>query len=336
MMTKHVRMRLTAAVAAAILATVAVPAAASAAAAGPARPGLAQLRALTTQISQVLPQHPELLADVVQWGPDPAGDQVVLYLNHADPTTAAGLRALFGSEPVSVSAQTKPWPHRTDRDSDTAPFYGGDAIWVDNGQQPTTQCTGGFTVVGLKTHLTYMLTAGHCAGLGTQVDTDLGTPAAMGPVTNVRYSNNGLDEETIGGSYEPEVYGNQYTDNAVLGGLKVAPGQGSKSLVTVDGAVTGEHRQLTVSATDQCVTFPGNTVSITCFLTDVQGFTAAAGDSGAPVYQYTSGGLPEVYAVGTVVGSTAASNETYVQQITDIESQFNVALDTYPTPLTGS
>jgi V8-like Glu-specific endopeptidase len=206
------------------------------------------------------------------------------------------------------------------------PYYGGDSTWI-HGDPIEADCTSGFDTIGRRTGNSYMLTAGHCADVGDKIDTNFDSPQTMGTVTNKRFVYGGLDAETIGGSYLPYIW--RYGSNiaTVIGSGDVAPGEGSLSLVTVNGSVTGEHRKLPVVASNQCVSYPAEG-AYTCYIRVVSGFAVQGGDSGGPVYQYSSNGQPQVFAAGTIDGSDEADNETFVEQIIAEESYFNVDIAT--------
>lgn len=197
-----------------------------------------------------------------------------------------------------MSTQSMAWPHRTNRLSDTSPFFGGDGIQT-HGDSPQIECTSAFDVTGRNDRKSYMLTAGHCFNRGTLVDTNLTHPRTMGRVVSQAFAPFGLDVETISGQYAPIVWTSG--QRTVTGSGDVRPRQGSSSLVAVNGAVTGEHRKLPVVAQNQCVAF-ANDVDVTCSLDVVTGFEVQDGDSGGPVYQYSASAAPEASAAGTIRG----------------------------------
>lgn len=290
----------------------------------PAKHSLTQLKNLTHQIATDARDGRLDASDIVQWGPHLPSNKVVFYLHRRDPAVVHRLQERYGSSWVQVSPQTRPWPHKTDRHHDTPPYWGGDGVWK-NGDSITNDCTSGFAVIGRKTRYTYMLLAGHCYQVGDKVDTNFSDPQTMGVITNRRYVYGGLDAEAISGSYSPRVWTADSNSATVIGSGDIPPNEGQYSLVTVNGGVTGEHRRLLVTDANQCESY---LPEYTCYITVVSGFAVEGGDSGGPVYQYSSSGQPNVFAAGTIDGSDTATNETFVEQIIDEENYFTVDIDT--------
>ncbi|HEX3779468.1 MAG TPA: hypothetical protein VHX38_07350 [Pseudonocardiaceae bacterium] len=282
---------------------------------------LAQLKSLTLQIASDAQAKKIDATHIVRWGPDVNENKVVFYLDTYDAATATQLESHYGANLVDVSKTTEQRGHQTSsRTTDTAPYYGGDAIWV-HGDTPGTDCSTGFEVRNNSTGASYELTAGHCAAHGAAIDTNFSSNRTIGTVALQRFVYGGLDTDLITGSFDPLVWTNSGTAT-VVGSGDVAPGQGSASLITVDGAASGEHRQLPVIENDACVIYEDGVY--TCYLTVVSGYQAPGGDSGGPAYQYA--GATTVNAVGTIDGE--GDNETFVQQISDIENYFNVTTAT--------
>jgi hypothetical protein len=82
------------------------------------------------------------------------------------------------------------------RFNDFAPFWGGDQIY-EFGAGYNQYCSSGFAVLKSGSH--YMLTAGHCYQVNSNVFT--GNSVAYGTVTYSIFATNGLDAELIGGQH---------------------------------------------------------------------------------------------------------------------------------------
>lgn len=80
-----------------------------------------------------------------RWGPDPTLNKVLIQLRHPTAQAVQALLAAYGREWVAVSL--KPFTEKLvfkDRCYDSAPSFGGDAIFPDKGD-PDTYCTDSFT-----------------------------------------------------------------------------------------------------------------------------------------------------------------------------------------------
>jgi hypothetical protein len=143
-----------------------------------------------------------------------------------------------------------------------------------------------------------------------------------------------IDSETVSGNYSPDIYGGGATNNPVYveaGSLFAMPGQGAASLVTNDGAFSGEVRGITVKAVNQNIRVapdpnnPNQTISLR-FMTEAAkpGVSACQeGDSGGPWIQH-EGNTSNVLVVGTMEGGSADGSVCYYDQIDAITSFFNV------------
>ncbi len=256
--------------------------------------------------------------ELTQWGPDAATGKVKVYLTHYSAAARRALITRYGKD-IIVAPRSLPRPARDGRQNDTSPFAGGDLITVAEGV-----CTSGPTVIGNNSGHTFMLMAGHCAeGVGFPIFTD---GVEMGTVTNVRLCNDCIDSATVSGTYSDTIWGGSANGSGPLyeedGSLFAMPGQGSASLVTADGAVTGEVRGVTVIAVNQYVAF--NDGFTTRYITEAtkSGATVCQpGDSGGPWYQH-EGNTGNVEVVGTMVGGSGST--CYYEQIDAITNWFNV------------
>jgi hypothetical protein len=281
--------------------------------------GSAAAKALTNRILADQKSLARQGVELTQWGPDAATGKVKVYLTHYSATARHALIARYGKG-IIVAHRSLPRPARDGRQNDTSPFSGGDIIDVPEGI-----CTSGPTVIGNNSGNTFMLTAGHCAPDGFPIFTHT---VMMGTVTNVRLCTPCIDSETVSGSYSDTIWGGPANGSGPLydedGSLFPQPGQGAGSLVTADGAVTGEVRGVTVVAVNQNVTF--NDGFTTRFITQAtkNGWTVCQpGDSGGPWMQH-EGNTGNVKVVGTEVGGSGST--CYYEQIDAITTWFNVSV----------
>lgn len=256
--------------------------------------------------------------ELTQWGPDPSSGKVKIYLTHYSNAARRALLARYGKD-IVVSRHSMPLPSRQDRTNDGAPFAGGDVITVGG----AADCTSGPTVVGNASGNTFMLTAGHCGPVNSIVQTH---GLTMGHVTNVRLCNSCIDSETVSGNYAPVVWGGPGLNNNPLyaedGSLFAMPNQGAASLVTNDGAFSGEIRGITVKAVNQNVKFDDGFTNRFITTAAKGGATVCTGgDSGGPWFQH-EGDTGNVKIVGTHVGGNATT--CFYQQIDAITTWFNV------------
>lgn len=258
----------------------------------------AELDRLTQRIAGDAAQLQQQGIEPVEWGPDPASNKVVVSLESYSPAAEQALIAHYGADWISVDPTDAQPATRTDRYNDTAPYFAGDAIWIDN-QRPRLYCTSGLTVIGNRSGAPFVLTAGHCGG--QVVRTNLRNPRVMGPVTAVHFTNRGFDLETVRTNASGVVWTDDDTGGySVVGTLSPAVG----GQIAFGGAVSKEQRNFVVQKTNQCVRFSTDGL-ITChvgiaFRGGIVG--CVGGDSGGPVYQHTPGNFRNVRAVGIILG----------------------------------
>lgn len=100
---------------------------------------------------------------------DELADQIIIEAaGEAEALTAAATKAT-GITPQVVVSPTGPADQS--RRSDTAPYYGGLAIWAGSTGSPATAdafCTTGFRMTRGGTNSNWVTTAGHCGANGTQ------------------------------------------------------------------------------------------------------------------------------------------------------------------------
>lgn len=270
----------------------------------------ADLEALTRQISGDEAYQNQIGADLTSWGPDITANDVQIKLLSYTPSTAAALKARYGSAVSAVPANGTGLGQRTtNRFYDTPPFYAGDRVFFNNN---SGKCTAAFALRGNRSGNIFSTTAGHCGG--SAVLTNLTVRYTMGPVsTNYFSSDKNKDIETFTcNCAQPIWYANQAT-HTVAG---LCGSCGYHSLVTADGASTNNGNEVTdatVVETGICVNFPdGRTCNLNGADKVVNGsyvVVCGPGDSGGPIYQRASSN--RVFAAGTIVGVDATGYECY-------------------------
>jgi hypothetical protein len=258
-------------------------------------------------------------AELTEWGPDAASGKVKVYLTHYSDAARRLVQARYGSD-VVVATQSLPRPFvQVDRRHDEAPFFGGDYIFVvDNFKT----CTSGPIVRNADGQLR-MLTAGHCVEVGDSISTTANPAVFMGTVQRRQYCELCIDSAVVSGNYLADVWGggpsgaNVYCED---GGKFVPPSEH----VAVDGARTGEHRNTTVQAINQNVTFNDGITRVSISKTTKPDATLTLpGDSGGPVFQHEPNADIRVQVAGTIVGGNEGDT-AYYQQQNSINTQFNV------------
>jgi hypothetical protein len=122
----------------------------------------ASLNELTTRLANAAPRWQARGIVPQEWGPDPQSNSILVRLRHYSKRAAQDLESYYGKSWVSVArVSDKERPVLMDRYFDSAPFFGGDAIYYDIGN-PSTVCTSGYSMVGNRTGNHFMTTAGHC------------------------------------------------------------------------------------------------------------------------------------------------------------------------------
>lgn len=280
------------------------------------------------------------------WGPDVSLNKTKAMMLNYTPAKAAWLEETFGGptliKVVSANAsdvlrRSLPAPAAPavataaagpNRYYDSNPFFGGDRIFIDNNE--SEPCTAGFTLTGNRSGATYETTAGHCGG--SSIYTNFDTRVEMGPVATRYFTDGGYDFETFacGGCtgyvwYEgPSVGTGQGSSYAVVGTCECNSGD-----VTIDGAGTGQVPDSAVTMANFCDTFSDGIE--TCHLNRAVNNShdiCYGGDSGGPVYQRGPSGSDEVYATGTIVGSTTNYHTCDYQRIGDLETESDTSIST--------
>jgi hypothetical protein len=194
-----------------------------------------------------------------------------------------GVKLQAGYQPLFVAA---------DRTNDRAPFYSGDRISSSAGT-----CTTGFNLTGNAHGTVFAYTAGHCGNFTWKT-----TAATVGSTsTNYFSDTSGNDFESI----QTTGLGIVWLGGTTLGnvGGRTLPAVGDP--ITFNGSITGQIRgnpvgqiNATISEVDPST---GETATVTnqVIATNSSGtWICRQGDSGGPVYEYTS---PDITAVGDIV-----------------------------------
>jgi hypothetical protein len=232
----------------------------------------------------------ELLAETKRLGADPqvrsVGPEVDgsgLRIN----VTSAGRQAiqsgtgLLGTTTVPLHLESGPEPSALLRQNDIAPYWGG--AWFTT--PSALGCSTGFAINwgGLD----HMLSAGHCGNNGEIAVDGGGNPAidTMGTVFNdvpVR------DTMMIDTPSQGNIYIGPWDSNT---GMDVIGAEADivGNLVCTSGARSGEHCGLTVTHVNQT---DNGWSPLTRAVHPSGGCAAAGGDSGGPVFRYSSDGWP--------------------------------------------
>ena len=276
--------------------------------------------AYVRQVHQAVTNSAQRLAAVgtqlVQWGPDTQGGVESIGVLNLTKQDTQRLHAMFGVDNIrvyNVPLSDVPKATNVDRQNDTSPYNGGDAITNHVGG-----CTSGFGVT--ISGKTYLLTAAHCFLPGDNIYNEL-WPIPRG------------DNNNLGSEWKRDVaYGGQ--DSAVLNvrGSDLiwtgAIGNPQRSLVAgwdfiVDGyqvcqsgAYSGEvcstvqHHANCIWVSDYAGLSGDRYECGVAYATASSGGIAnQGGDSGGPVFRFEGGGL---YAQGIV----SASDESSAHQVT--------------------
>lgn len=245
-------------------------------------------------------------ATLSEWYPDPETDKVVIGFTKVTAAETAKVKAEYGSTarvitaPVFTSDVLK--LSRTamraalSRTSDTAPWYGGDRLYFDNGDG----CTSGFEWSNGT-----MTTAGHCGGDPTSFYNNSGQSSASyeGRTYTVQFGNGRIDmEEFNGSSYLPYVWAG--SNGSVAEPVSGSGGVANGGLYCTDGSYTGVNCTAEVEAIDGCYEIEGiNECDLDQAYSTNSSRLAQPGDSGGPVFTHASPDDP--YAVGTIVAGNS-------------------------------
>lgn len=224
--------------------------------------------------------------------------------------TAGELRGVeHGQVTVTASAGIE----TQSRYYDTAPYWGGAAIYRSDG----ARCTASF-VVRNSAGTRYMVTAGHCGGVGTTWRTAGGVYVGQ---TVSRPSYPSYDMELIGGgsSYGSYIYMGDRTGygSKVLGAGDPAVG----AYYCVSGTTTNENcgKKVTSLSATVC-TSSGCTPGVASY---VGGSLTQGGDSGGPLVLKSSSG---VYARGLHIA--LGGSTMYGERWNSVASLFGVSIVT--------
>jgi hypothetical protein len=295
----------------------------------------AQLNTLTDEIARQQPTWKARGIDLVRWGPDLGTNKVKAELRKYSASAERKLINTYGADLITVShASTQLNRVFLDRYFDYAPFYGGDAIFI-NPQNPGVNCTDAFATIGnVHTYNHWFLTAGHC-GIRNPWYTNFSSHYQLGPTSTDYFNgfggNTSTDVQTIGPVNEsPAVWGNSTQQYYPYTTFYAGNGQ----LITFDGATTGARfGNLVTNPGPFCEVVQGIT---DCNLGEAQGANGQVicqgGDSGGPVFQRTTLGQGTwIKAVGLI---SAGSPDGTVCDYTLIGSALSVSNTHLDTSLT--
>ncbi|WP_329101391.1 S1 family peptidase [Micromonospora sp. NBC_01699] len=230
----------------------------------------------------------ELAGMVHQVRLDELADQIVIEAaGEAEKLAAAANRATGITPRVTVS---RSGPTRQTRRSDSAPYYGGMALWGSSVGNPSTayaDCTTGFRMTRGGTNSNWVTTAGHCGDNGDQ----FWHPGGWAVRISSDYESSGTDVAILaplGERYFSRYswFGEQNTStaNPVSGKNTTWPAVGSA--VYVSGSNGGLVYGRVTSNNDDC--YGERMVAIDTDTGHAQDGATLGGDSGAPVTRWNT------------------------------------------------
>jgi hypothetical protein len=223
------------------------------------------------------------------WGPVPSSNSVGVTLAPSatftsDATYVASaqgvLNSMFGVGAVTVADHTQPVSvTASSRDSDSSPFTGGDGLTM----APSNSCTDSWAVSS-SSGADRVLTAGHCRPGEVKINHDT---LELGTTLEQYVGEDEDDFETIGTNEKTAIWKSGSTPYSGVVGYE---DPGLKTLMAVNGDVSGEH-------TDQIVTLQDGCVAVT---DDYYGKYTVCGagevsDSGVAICHPGDSGRPSVH-----------------------------------------
>ena len=251
---------------------------------------------------------------LARWGPDPRSNKVQITLETYSKHAVRTLMRTYGTQWIIVRHATERWVFSDasnamapeldgeTRFTDTAPFFSGDIQWYGS-QSSSDACTSSFAFTGNASGNRFGLASGHCVAnaggaSGTVVHTNTSSTKTVGKISTQYFPSTKYDIASVNtGGFSGSVYGNGTTTYGIL--AKEFPGQGD--LVTADGRVSGEVRDVTVENTDNTINVQGFPI-VNLTVASKSGATVCqGGDSGGPWYVH-DGDTDGVWAAGQQVG----------------------------------
>jgi alpha-lytic protease prodomain-containing protein len=232
---------------------------------------------------------------VSTWYTDVRQNRVAVGVTELTPEVTQAATRVFGD---MVRLHVAPRPTEDSRPDDAEPWRAGILLTY-----PAGTCSSGYVIRTTTTPTQRRLvSAGHCGPANTTVRNN---GDSIGTVVTRVYTDGGRDFAFIGGStYRAFMYTggpNSNTGFAVTGTRLSGVGLS----VCTNGATSGEHCSIEVTAIDVCAKFTSG--QTTCLLDQAKSTDgtdpSVGGDSGGPVIAYNSG----LKVVGSIVGSTTTN-----------------------------
>lgn len=243
--------------------------------------------------------------ELSHWGPDVSTNQVRVTLattpsaTESPSTTTSDVTfaqqtfdSTFGPGAVVVESTPEAVSQTMGRDTDSAPYTGGNGLYLPG---PSELCTDSWPGKNSSGQIR-VLSAGHCGTGDVMVN---GGSTKLGKVLAQKVGGN-FDYETISADEQAKIWRGDTSRFDILGFTDPAVG----SYMVFNGDTTGSQQTgLYVAAEDQCTTVddPKYGIYIVCGMGRVTRSTAFVhpGDSGGPAYVRNSA-FTGVWAAGTI------------------------------------
>jgi hypothetical protein len=251
--------------------------------------------------------------DVVGFGPAVQHGVLDIRVLNLSTTDTAILDNTFGATNIDVIGETAtelPKLTSTTRIYDSSPYNGGDAITNDAGRG----CSSGFGITISGT--SYLLTAGHCFTVGTDIYNARyfprhgyeGDNVLMGTLLERSFSN------TTGTTAVINTRGSDLIWTGTIGSSQRAVVSGSTNnpvgdQVCQSGAYSGESCGIVIQGNNTCTTFTGvRLCHLIRAIKSTGGIATQTGDSGGPVFRFSGSSL---LATGTDVAGASTKTKSY-------------------------
>jgi hypothetical protein len=263
---------------------------------------------------------------------DEVADRVEIWLSHYSPEAAAMIVGRFG-EVVDVSPESATPIAGSGRFNDSEPWYGGDSVERDLGNNNYGICTAWFNVLDVTANYGTMMTAGHCGSGEWYNGPHVGQNAYdRGYISDAarRWVDNGVEDaerSTNTGTQTSQVWADPTYGYRNVHSVMHNPTAGTE--VCIDGQTHLETCGAYIRILHGCITYTTDgTTKTECDQYYVKATADACGhgDSGGPVYTVpvnnTTNG--DVAAIGMFI----AFNDQTECWVTPVDDVMNGYADT--------